>query len=104
MRHSTDLRFEGVLMRQAYDAGKSGDWANYLGKNHLGYGKLSIWASAKVRECYNEAEPEDKGGQSIPQDILRKRRDFLRLIIVPADEQGGVHLVVRVPSLSLFSA
>ena len=27
-----DLRFEGVLMRQAYYAEKSGDWAFFLGK------------------------------------------------------------------------
>ena len=24
--HSSDLRFEGILIRRAYDAGKSGDW------------------------------------------------------------------------------
>ena len=32
LRHSNDLRFEGVLMRQAYNAGKSGGWANYIDK------------------------------------------------------------------------
>ena len=32
LRHSTDLRFEGVLLRQAYFAGESSDWANYLEK------------------------------------------------------------------------
>ena len=31
VRHSNDLRLEGVLMRQAYSAKKSDDWANYLG-------------------------------------------------------------------------
>ena len=30
LRHSNDLRFGGVLMRQAYNAVKSGAWANYL--------------------------------------------------------------------------
>ena len=38
LRHSNDLRFEGVPMRQAYNAGKSGDWANYL-EVFLGTGK-----------------------------------------------------------------
>ena len=38
VRHSTDLRFEGVPMR-----------------------KLNLWTSAKVRECYNEVEQEDEG-------------------------------------------
>ena len=30
LRHCTDLRFEGVPMRQAYYYKKSGDWANCL--------------------------------------------------------------------------
>ena len=30
LRHSNDLRSKGVLMRQAYNAVKSGDWAKYL--------------------------------------------------------------------------
>ena len=32
LRHSTDLCFEGVLMRQAYYAEKSSVWASYLAK------------------------------------------------------------------------
>ena len=38
--------------------------------------RLSIWASAKVSECYNEVELEDEGRVSIAQDILRKSTDF----------------------------
>ena len=45
VRHSTDLRIEGVLMRRANCAEKSGDWENYL-EEFLGNGKLSIRASA----------------------------------------------------------
>ena len=46
-------------------------WANYLEKL-LGNGELSLWTSAKVRECYSEVEEEDEVRQSIVQDILRK--------------------------------
>ena len=70
----------GVLLRQAYNAGKSGDWANYL-EVFLANGKLS-GTSAKVTECY----------QSIVQDILRNSTDFLRRNIVPVESQGGVTL------------
>ena len=90
MWHRTDLRFEGVPMRQAYNVEMSGDWANYL-EHFLGNGTLSVWLSANVRECKNEAEQEDEGRQSIAQDILRKGTDFLRRIIV-AEGQGGVTL------------
>ena len=69
LRHSTDLRFGWFLMRQAFDAVKSGDWANYI-EIFLGNGKLSVWTSAKVRECYNEVEQENEDQQSIVQDIL----------------------------------
>ena len=36
-RHSTDLRFEGLLMRRAYYATKSGDCKNYV-EEFLGNG------------------------------------------------------------------
>ena len=62
--HTTDLRFGCTLMLQAYNAGKSGGWANYL-EVFLGNGKLSEWASAKVRECYNDVEQEDEDRPSI---------------------------------------
>ena len=91
VRHCTDLRFQGVPMRQAYSAGKSGDWANYL-EVFLGSGKLSAWASAKVREWYNEVEQEDEGRQIVVQDMLRKSKDFLWRIIVPFKGQEGVTL------------
>ena len=37
VRHNNDLRFEGVLLRQAYHAEKSGDWANNI-REFLGNG------------------------------------------------------------------
>ena len=83
MRHSNDLRFEGALLRQAYNAGKSCDWTNYSEKK-LGNGELSVWTSAKVRDCCNEVEEEDEGRQRIVQDTRRQSTDFLRRIIVPA--------------------
>ena len=69
LQHSTNLRFGGFLMRQAFDAGKSGDWANYM-EVFLESGKLSVWTSAKVRECSNEVEQENEDQQSIVQEIL----------------------------------
>ena len=30
VRHSSGLRFQGILVRRAYDAEKSGDWENCL--------------------------------------------------------------------------
>ena len=91
LRQSNDLRFAGVPLRQAYNAGKSGDGANYM-EQFFGNGKLSVWPSAQVRECHYEVEQEDEGRQSIVQDILRKSMDSLRRIIVPVDEMGGVTL------------
>ena len=81
-RRSSDLRFGCVPMRRAYHAGKSGDGAHCL-DNFLGNGTLSVWASAKVRECNSEVEQEDEGRQSSAQETLRKGTDFLRRIIVP---------------------
>ena len=51
-------------MRQAYNAGKSGDWAKYL-EQFLGNSKLSEWTSAKVMERFHDVEQEDEGRQSI---------------------------------------
>ena len=45
LRKVKDLRFDGSLMR------KAGDWEEFF-RNE----KLSVWASVKVRECFNEAE------------------------------------------------
>ena len=49
VRHSSDLRFEGILMRRAYEAVKSRDWKDYL-EVLLKGDRLSMWASVKVRE------------------------------------------------------
>ena len=47
-------------MRRAYEAVKSGDWRNKLEVSLID-DKLSMWASAKVIEIYNEVELEDEG-------------------------------------------
>ena len=52
IRHSSDLRFEGLVMRRAYYEGRSGDWQNYLEK-FLKDGMLSVWASVKVWAPYS---------------------------------------------------
>ena len=55
VRHSSDLRFEGLSMRRANYAGRPGDWDNYLAELYND-GRPSVWASVKLRECYNEIE------------------------------------------------
>ena len=44
LRHSTDLRFDGSLMRQAYNVGKSGDWRGFLEND-----KLSAWTERMLQ-------------------------------------------------------
>ena len=50
-----------------------------------------------MKECYSEVEAEGEGRSSIAQDILRKRTDFFRRIIVSLCR-------TRVSALSLPSA
>ena len=78
VRQSSDLLFECLLMRYAYYAGegRSSYWENYL-EEFLKDVRLSLWASVKVRECYNEVDAEDEGRLRIAPDTLRKRTDFL---------------------------
>ena len=40
LKHSSDLRFEGLSVRRAYYAGRSGDWESSL--EFLKYGRLSV--------------------------------------------------------------
>ena len=103
VRQSSDFRVEGLLMRRAYYAVMSGDWEKYRDV-FLKEDRLSIWASVKVRECYNEAELEDEGPVSIAQNIVRKSTDFLKRILAPTDGHRRIHTVLRVSSLSLLPA
>ena len=48
VRHSRDLRCEGILMRSACEVGKSGGLGNSL-EVFLTDDSLCIWASVKVR-------------------------------------------------------
>ena len=89
VRRSSNLRFEGVLMRRAY--GNSGDWENYL-EVFLKDDRLSMWAYENMREGYDEVGLEDEVRVSIAQDIPRKSTDFLKRIIAPSDGVGGVTL------------
>ena len=52
--------------------------------------KLSVWTSAKVRECYSGVEREAGGRLSKAQDIVKKSTDFVRRTSAPADRQGGI--------------
>ena len=71
-----DLRLEGSLMRQAFKAGKAGDWTEYLEND-----RLSAWSCVELRECHSEVEQEDEDRNSIAQLILQKSTDFLSRII-----------------------
>ena len=75
-----DLRLEGSLMRQAFEAGKSGDWTDFLEHD-----RLSVWTGVKVEQM-------DEDPKSMAQLILQKTTDFLRIIIAPNDGLGGVTL------------
>ena len=72
LRHSNDLCLAGVLLRQACDADKASDWANYL-EVFPGSGMLRVWTSAKLRECDNEMEQEDEDREGIVQDMRQQR-------------------------------
>ena len=85
-RHSNYLCFEGVLIRRADYAGKSGDCVIYL-EQFLGNGKLGMWASTEY--CTGYVEEEHGLREADHCTSLRTGRD---------------HFVVRVSSLSLFPA
>ena len=96
--------FKVYQVRRAYYAGKSGDSAGHL-EEFREDDMLSVWASIKVRECYNEVEAEDEGRLSIAQGILRKSTDFLRRIFAPNGGAGAVTFSYVCPHChSLLSA
>ena len=85
------------LMRQAFHTGRVGDLAEFLETRRLG-----AWSSAKLIECYSEVDEKDEDRKSIAQLILQKSTALPTPIIVPVEGQGGVHTVVRVPSLPQY--
>ena len=60
IKRSNDLCVNGFLMRRAYHAGKSGTWESY-NEEFQKRGKLSAWASLKVKEWYEVVESEERG-------------------------------------------
>ena len=88
VKRSNDLSVNAYLLRRAYYAGRPGNWEFYKEECEKS-GKISVWASIKVKECYEKVESEEKSRMSIAQDILRR-------IIAPV--VGVCHLVVRVSS------
>ena len=45
LREIKNLRFDGSSMRQVFEAGNAGDWADFLK-----HGKLGLWAGVRVCE------------------------------------------------------
>ena len=76
VKRGSDLSCDGGSMCRAYNAGRSG-WESHK-EEFQKDGGLSVWASMKVKECYDKVESEDTGRLSVAQDILRKSTDFLR--------------------------
>ena len=100
VKRSSDLSFNGLLMRRAYCAG---NWESYK-EEFQKDGKLSVWASIKVTECYENVQYVEKGRPSIAQDILGKKYGFSEENHRTHWWSGRCHFVVRVLSLSLLSA
>ena len=74
VRHSNDLRLEGVLMLQAYHAGELRRLGKMFG-NVLGKRQAQRMGKCEgERECYNEVEQQDEHRHSIVQYILRRHR------------------------------
>ena len=65
-------------------------------------GKLSEWASRKVRECRDEVEAEDEGRLSIAQDTLRRSTDFLGRFLAQSSGARGVTLSYVCPHCHCF--
>ena len=87
-------------MRRPYCAGRSGGWESHQ-EEFWKDGKFSVWASTKVRECYDEVEAEDEGRLSIAQDILRKSTEFRKENYGAEWWCRECYPPERVPSLSL---
>ena len=75
VRHSSDLRFEGILMLRACHAEKLGDWENYLGEFPKD-DRLSVRASVKVGECHSAVELEDDGRVCCRRHLFGEREEF----------------------------
>ena len=58
---------------------------------------------AKLKESWYHARQEDDHHKSIVQQVLVRCTEFLRRIIAPVEGQGGVILVLWIPSLPLLS-
>ena len=77
----------GTVVRSAMEAGKEDDWPE-LSES----GEINPPTEAKLQECYHEVKQDDDQRNSIVLQILQKRSDVPRRIIVPVQGQGGVTL------------
>ena len=53
----------------------------------------------KLKESHYEMKQEEDKRKSVVKQIVQKSTDFLRRIIVPVEEQGGVTLSYACPAL-----
>ena len=60
-------------------------------------------ALAEVKEAYDKGASEDVGRLSIAHDILRKNTDYSRIVIAPAFRVRRRDIVIRLPTLQVFS-
>ena len=65
-------------------------------------GKLCEWTKERLQEAYDKVALEDVGRLCIAQDMLRRSTDFLRRIVAPVGEMGGVTLSYVCPHCSCF--
>ena len=64
---------------------------------------LNPWMLSKLKESQYQARQEDDQRNSVVQHIVQKSTDFLRLIVAPVDEMGGVTLSYVCPHCHCFS-
>ena len=79
-------------------AGLADDWSELTSSEQLNLGMM-----AKLKESWYHARQEDDHHKSIVQQVLVRCTEFLRRIIAPVEGQGGVILVLWVPSLPPLS-
>ena len=76
VKRNSDTDCNALMMRRAYNAGKSGNWESFK-EEFREKGKLSEWTFERLQEAYDKVALEDIDRLSVAQDILRKSTDFL---------------------------
>ena len=76
VKRNSDTDCNALMMRRAYNAGKSGNWESFK-EEFREKGKLGEWTFERLQEAYDKVALEDIDRLSVAQDILRKSTDFL---------------------------